>query len=150
MLKQIFHKDVFLILFLSIFVDITLLESILYTFAFFFSHVDEKYVGVILFTALMLCLSHYLILPVLYNYMEKKSNNIIIKHFIANLKISFKYKIIVLIITALPILFVLNVKSNDLFEHFIGILLGLIFMGAFGSYITLFLYWYIKDHFSEY
>ncbi|MBR2524927.1 hypothetical protein IKE67_00525 [bacterium] len=146
MLKQIFHKDIFLILFINIFIDVTLLEMLLFLLAISLEEYLYIYIPIAI---LMLNLSHCCILPVFYSYMKKSSDNIIIKKFITNLKCTSKYKVIVLIITSILPLVILNIKIEKLMFNFINIFLGIIFPSAFGSYITLFLYWYVKDNFSE-
>lgn len=55
-----------------------------------------------------------------------------------------------LIITLIYPLIFQNIKIEELIFNFGNIFLSIIFMGAFGSYVALFIYWYIQDHFSKY
>ena len=151
MLKQIFDKDILLFLLVNIFVDVSILTMLLFLpFDFIETQIGEISFIFIPIVILMLVLSHCFILPVFYSEMEKLSDNVILKKFIANLKKKFTYKFVVLIITLIYPLIFQNIKIEELIFNFGNIFLSIIFMGAFGSYVALFVYWYIQDHFSKY
>lgn len=109
-------------------------------------------------------MSRLLILPILYNSIEKKSKQEILLNFITKLKLSWQTRMIVLLITILPLL--LFATSSLLYEVFINKLylfnnayllyrnlesffvltiIFPIFFGAFGSYLALFAWWKIKN-----
>lgn len=85
MLKQIFDKDILLFLLVNIFVDVSILTMLLFLpFDFIETQIGEISFIFIPIVILMLVLSHCFILPVFYSEMEKLSDNVILKKFIAN------------------------------------------------------------------
>ncbi len=85
--------------------------------------------------------------------MEHNSNNLVVKRFIFKIRNNIMTKIIILFLSLLPTLIYYIFHCENLTEFAYSIpsaIVMSIFCGALGSYIALFLYWYIKDHFSKY
>ncbi len=160
MLREIFHKDILLFLLANIFADVTIQNFELGFISIMPGFQDEaacleKYI----FAAVINLnfLSRIVILPVIYEYIENKSENLILKNFIFHLKKSHKAKFYVLLIntiyTFILISLTLNIYSNFDIKFFIFIfvvsILMSLFFGLMGSYIALYLYWYLNKKFYK-
>lgn len=154
MLKQIFHKDVlFIILVNLLFIDFSWQFPFIIVTLLFFT-LDSSYIDVIFFyfTILFLIL-RLTMLPFTYNYMEHNSNNLVVQRFIFKIRDNIMTKIIILCLSLLPTLIYYIFHCENLTEFAYSIpsaIVMSIFCGAFGSYVVLFIYWYIQDHFSKY
>ena len=154
MLKQRFHRDIlFIILVNLLFINFYWQFPFIIVTLLFYT-LDSSCIDVIFFFFILLCLILRLtVLPFTYNYMEHNSNNIIVQRFIVNLKNSISVKTIVLILTLIPTFIYCIAICEDVSEFIKKIpfmFKASIIIGAFGSYIALFTYWYLKDHFSKY
>ncbi|MGN0017774.1 MAG: hypothetical protein ACI37S_01910 [Candidatus Gastranaerophilaceae bacterium] len=108
----------------------------------------------------LLFIARIVALPMLYFLMEKYSKDITLKNFIYNLKNSNKFKIKILFITVIPALiywllgdFKFNVileRLLDFLFNFKDFILYLLLFSLFGSYLVLYLYWYIEDKAKAY
>lgn len=100
----------------------------------------------ILFTA-CLYLIKVIILPILYSFLEKKSNNLLVQKFILNLKNNKKLRTWILLLTSIPLytaLLFINRFGMDV-SSALFILAYVIFFGLFNSYAVLFLWWFLMD-----
>ena len=107
---------------------------------------------VILF--ILIRIAKFFILPIMYNFLEKKSTSKFVQKFVYNLKYKLKYKIIlILFLHAMTLVFL----QRDIFQisntniillyiiKFLSPLILTIPIGLIGNYLVLFLYWYIKE-----
>ena len=154
MLKQIFHRDVlFIILVNLLFINFNWQFPFVVVTLLFYT-LDSSSMDVMFFFFILLCLNLRLtVLPFTYKYMEHNSNNIIVQSFIVKLKNSILVKTLVLILTLIPTFIYCIVICKDVSEFIRKIpfmFTTSIIIGAFGSYIALFIYWYIQKHFAKY
>ncbi len=154
MLKQIFHKDILLVLFANIFADVTIQNFNLSFISIMPGFQDKAALleaNILAFLINLNMISRIVILPVVYQYIEEKSDSLILKNFIFNLKKSLKTKVLILFVSVIySYLFVLNSfnKSNfdinyAIFLFVLSIFLSL-FIGLMGDYLALYLYWYLN------
>lgn len=163
-IKKSFNWEILLFILLHIFlIDFTIIGLLLLALVVI-SGISHEQVALILFAIFaLLCMSRLMILPVLYNYLENKSKQKFLLNITAKLKSSTRTRIIMLLITILP-LFLFTTASllyevvinnlylfNNLYllyknlESFVILMIIFpIFFGAFGSYLALFLWWKIK------
>lgn len=92
---------------------------------------------IVCFVIFIVILLRLLLLPFLYKYFEKYSNEKVVLDFVHNLKSSWKWKVSILFLTLLSPLF--SCENN--FKHFCELIL----FTQFPSYIILFLWWWIED-----
>lgn len=162
--KKFLNWEIILVILLHIFlVDFTFIGFFLLGIVVILSISHEKEALIMLSIFATLCIARLLILPILYNFIEKKSKQEILLDFISKLKSSKKIRIIVLLITLLPLLLfasgnlLYEVVINQLYlfnnlyllyrslESFLVLLIIFpILFGAFGSYTALFIWWKIK------
>ena len=88
------------------------------------------------------------ILPCVYGYFEKKSNNIRLKNFIHNLKYNYLYRLLILIIIEIPFLILVlnaNTVHNPPYREYIELHVILTCTcDLLGCYLVLFLWWDIQ------
>ena len=82
------------------------------------------------------------ILPIVYSYFERNSKNVIVKTFICNLKNNWKWRIGVLVLAMLLPFNIYQNTNNDLVQI---VLLHIFVMSFFVSYLTLYLWWDVKN-----
>ena len=141
-MKKYLNRDVFLILLGNILASFSF-YAVLFTSFFFLLLINNNIQGFIsLFLFLFLFSSRLILLPILYTYLEKNTKHDIVKTFICKLKISFVAKFLIL---TLAFIF----AFIDVFYYcgkiYIKLLCISLFFGLFGSYLILFLYWFIVD-----
>lgn len=133
-----------LLLLVNFFADSTLFCIAFAIFTFTLA-LDENVSNSIYITTCLLfafvIVGRLLVLPLTYNLFEKSSKLPLAKQFIDLLKHSYKAKIITLLVVFLLIPPALLFNFNDLWAFF---LFKLAF-GLLGSYIVLFIYWWIED-----
>lgn len=152
MLRDIFHKDILLFLFANIFADVSILCS-LYLIISLTNIIAENecYYFIDLYLLLIL-FGRLAILPFIYDYLLQKPNYSILQKLLFKLKKQNMLKY--LFILVLPTFFIFlnlyisNIEIDTPKTIFAHILMSF-FTGILGSYIFLFLYWYIKDKFKE-
>lgn len=152
MLRNIFHKDILLFLFANIFADVSILCS-LYLIISLINIIAENecYYFIDLYLLLIL-FGRLAILPFIYDYLLQKPNYSILQKLLFKLKKQNMLKY--LFILVLPTFFIFlnlyisNIEIDTPKTIFAHILMSF-FTGILGSYIFLFLYWYIKDKFKE-
>lgn len=152
MLRNIFHKDILLFLFANIFADVSILCS-LYLIISLINIIAENecYYFIDLYLLLIL-FGRLAILPFIYDYLLQKPNYSILQKLLFKLKKQNMLKY--LFILVLPTFFIFlnlyisNIEIDTPKTIFAHILMSF-FTGILGSYIFLFLYWYIKDKFNE-
>jgi len=169
-LKKFLNWEISLVILLHIFlVDFTFIGLFLLTIVVIIGISHEKEALIMFSIFAMLCMTRLLILPILYNFIEKKSKQEILLDFIIKLKSSTRTKIIVLLITILPLflfasgtllyeivineLYLFNnpyLLSRSLESFLILLIIFPIFFGAFGSYLALFAWWKIKNALIHY
>ena len=87
----------------------------------------------------------YFSLPLLYNFIEKKSTNYIIKKLIYKLKYTFFSKLFILFISICPYIIFNYYSRNSLKkEMWSNFFFFCIVFGLFGSYLFLFLWWEVE------
>lgn len=153
-LRYLNIQIIFVILVNIFLADITFisLPILLYSFLEHLKNIGS-YLDYPLIILYILSILRLFVLPILYTILEKKSKNEIIQKFIYNLKNSNKYKGMVLLITFMPVfLFIAITNFSDLIKpgtdlqgYFWTLFICEFIWGLFGSYLVLFLYWYIKD-----
>lgn len=164
-IKKFLNWEIILVILLHIFlVDFTFIGLFLLTIVVILGISREKEALIMFSILAVLSMARLLILPILYNFIEKKSKQGVLLDFIAKLKSNNKIRLIVLLITLLPLL--LFATGNLLYEVVINqlylfnnsyliyrslesfLVLLIIFpacFGAFGSYLALFTGWKIKN-----
>ena len=155
MLKQIFHKDLLLVLFANIFADVTIQNFNLGFISIMPGFQDDAAfleANILAFLITLNMVSRIVILPVVYQYIEEKSDNLILKNFIFNLKKSLKTQILVLFVSLIySYLLVLNIFAKSDFDIYYAMFLFVLsiflslFVGLMGDYIALYLYWYLNN-----
>ena len=103
---------------------------------------DMILVCIIIFLIVLSYIVKCTILPIVYSYFERNSNNVIVKTFIYNLKDNWKWRIGVLVLTMLLPFNIYQNTHNDLIQI---IFLQIFVMSFFVSYLTLYLWWDVKN-----
>lgn len=112
---------------------------------------NYKNAWIVFFASMFICISRVIYLPVLYSFLENKSNNKLVKKFIYNLKNNKKFRIIFLIFVELPVFTIAVTGAHNgaynvfsyLFNLCFGIFFSFCLLDLFGSYVFLFLWWKI-------
>ncbi len=152
MLKSFFNKDILLVLFANIFADVSILCSWYLIISLINIIAEDKYYYFIDLYLLLILFGRLSLLPFIYNYLLQKTNYSILQKILIKLKKQNMLKC--LFIFVLPTffiflnLYILNIEIDTPKTIFENILMSF-FVGILGSYIFLFLYWYIKDKFKE-
>ena len=101
---------------------------------------------------LFIIIFRVIILPIYYRWLERRTENEIIRDFIEKLKHNQKIRFIMLV----PISYILTCLSFSLISlsfsfgiSFIFYLISL-FFGSAGNYLFLFFYWYVIDLYKKY
>ena len=144
-MKKYLNRDVFLILLGNMLADISVSVYTFLALGMIFGIAEESFLLFLCaFIAMFLFVLRICILPILYSYLERKTKHNIVKIFIHKLKTSWSAKFLILLLTLVPTIiddFFINGKvSFD--SSFFRIAL---FLGLFGSYLILFLYWFVVD-----
>ena len=139
-------KNSLLFLFSNILVATSFLFEFYLSLLMIISMSDDTFFccAVFLFVTLIF-IGKFTILPVVYDFILKSSRCVPSIKIICKIKKSSLIKIIVLLILTLFPVFFNKIRLINIFTHIIFSLL----FGILGSYIFLFLYWYIKDKFKE-
>lgn len=101
--------------------------------------------------ALIIMIIRLFVLPIFYNLLKNHTKDKYIQKFLYKLKYSAKTKLLILILSPIPFIIEFlaifgSVKSGLELLAGIGTLyLYSLFCGLFGSYLVLFIYWYIED-----
>ena len=110
----------------------------------------EKYNYFIL--AIIISVGRLFILPNFYNWFAGFAKDKYIQDFLYGLRHSLKVKLLVAILSPIPFIIEFFILSNCAESDFGGLLEGIItlyvfslFAGLLGSYIVLYIYWYIED-----
>ena len=144
-MKKYLNRDVFLILLGNLFTEHSLIIPFLVVWYIMFG-ISENIIGFILcfLTLIFLFLLRLMSLPLLYFYLERNTKHDIVKIFIHKLKTSWLVKFLVLLLSLIPTIINIFYLDRRFFfdSSFFGIAL---LLGLFGSYLILFLYWFIVD-----
>jgi len=141
-----FIKNSLLILFLNILVATSFLFEFYFSLLMILSMSDNTFFCCTVFLLVILIfIGKFTILPFVYDFIMKSSRSVLSIKIIRNIKKSFLIKIIILIILTLFPVFFNKIRVINIFTYIIFSLL----FGILGSYIFLFLYWYISDKFNE-
>ena len=126
--------------------------SIIYI-VFLFYEVPDKILHIIIFIFSVLVFLRLLVLPIYYNWLEKRTQNELIKIFIQRLRYSFVTKIFMLF----PISYVITILCDKLMNWHLNInifaiipyIVISILLGSMGNYLVLFAYWFIVDLYKK-
>ena len=163
-IKRYLTKDIIIIFIINLLTDVSCVMEIGYILCVLFSHCDLERFALPLFLILnLIFFLHFLTLPILYFFMARFSKNEIVKIFIKNLRTSNKFKLQILGYSLLVTLLneiIYEIINPPFPITFVNFLLGLfdisrfiswtLFFGLFGSYLVLYLYWYIEDKAKAY
>ena len=146
-------KDIILILVSNILADASVMLTFYIILSVIISMSENAFLFWLTFSYIILIsIGRNTILPVVYDYIFKKSQISLSKNFINKLKLSNSTKIIAVSILTL-FSEILNLLLFDIkitnFKIVLANVVSSLFIGILGSYIFLFLYWYIKDKFNE-
>ncbi len=146
-------KDIILILVSNILADTSVILTFYLMLSMIISMSEDNFISwLLLFYIILISMGRNTILPVVYNYIFKNSQISLYRNFINNLKLLNSTKIITVTILTLFSL-ILNLLLFDIKITNLKIVLANVvsslFIGILGSYIFLFLYWYIRDKFKE-
>ena len=163
-MKVMFKKDVVILLFLNYISDLvfyTLLLGMTVVLIGIGYEQPNFVIWSLMFLIIVPNIAKYFVLPILYNQLEKHSNNENIQRFIKSLKTSNKTKLKVLLAGFVlsmiqMVLFAILVMGWNIFHAltlffrleamgYIVMPIFFIFCGLSGNYLVLFLYWHIKD-----
>ena len=110
----------------------------------------EKYNYFIL--AIIISIGRLFILPNFYNWFAGFAKDKYIQDFLYGLRHSLKVKLLVAILSPIPFIIECFILSDCVESDFWGLLDGIttlyvfsLFAGLLGSYIILYIYWYIED-----
>lgn len=138
------------------FIFISSLFAILYLLIWAIDNdLDNPKINIKILVVIIVCLLYFMIfilrlciLPYWYLIIEKKSQNIILKNFINNLKHNIWYRLVVLIVVEIPFLFLIFLTTHNTippYKDFFPLLLTLPFVcDLLGCYLALFLWWDIQ------
>ncbi len=146
-------KDIILILVSNILADASVMLTFYIILSVIISMSENAFLFWLTFSYIIfISIGRNTILPVVYDYIFKKSQISLSKNFINKLKLSNSTKIIAVSILTL-FSEILNLLLFDIkitnFKIVLANVVSSLFIGILGSYIFLFLYWYIKDKFNE-
>jgi len=146
-------KDIILILVSNILADTSVMLTFYIMLLVIISMSENDFLcWLTFFYIILISIGRNTILPVIYNYIFKKSQISLSKNLINKLKLSNSTKIIAVSIITL-FSEILNLLLFDIkitnFKIVLANVVSSLFIGILGSYIFLFLYWYIKDKFKE-
>lgn len=160
-IKKYLNWEIILTLLVNFFLaDFTLLGMFILLYAVSIAEPQPDRAFSIMLFVLFLAFLRIIYLPILYTVLEKKSKNEIVQRFISCMKNSKKTRVIILLVTLLPVflyvtysVFAASSADTETFLfvlHYAGyLLLYTLGFGLFGSYIVLFLWWYLKDKFKQ-
>ncbi|MGN0017773.1 MAG: hypothetical protein ACI37S_01905 [Candidatus Gastranaerophilaceae bacterium] len=159
-IKKYLTKDIIVIFITNLLTDVSCVMSIGYILCMLFSHSDLERFALPLFLILnLIFFLHFITLPILYFFMAKFSKNEIVQKFINKLRTSNKFKLQILGYSLFATL--LNrIIYYSIFERYNNFLLSVfdiisfvvsaVVDGLLGSYLVLYLYWYIEDKAKSY
>lgn len=160
-IKKYFNWEIILTLLVNFFLaDFTLLSMIILLYAVSIAQSQPDRAFSIMLFVLFLAFLRIIYLPILYTVLEKKSKNEIVQKFINSMKNNKKTRVIILLVTLLPVflyvtysVFAASSADTEIFLfvlHYSGyLLLYTLGFGLFGSYLVLFLWWYLMDKFKS-
>ncbi len=141
-----FIKNSILVLISNVLVATSFLFEFYFALLMIISISDAIFLfGAVFLLVALIFIGKFTILPVVYDFILKSSRSVVSLKMISKLKKSSLIKIIIMIILTLFPVFFNKIKLTNILTHIIWSLL----FGILGSYIFLFLYWCIKDKFSE-
>ena len=144
-MKKYLNRDVFLILLGNMLADISVSVYTFLVLVMMFGIAEETFLLFLCaFIAMFLFVLRICILPILYSYLERKTKHDFIKIFIHKLKTSWLMKILILILAFIPTIIGMHCFYGGITLN-IGLLKLSVILGLFGSYLILFLYWFIVD-----
>ena len=164
-IKEYLTKDIIVIFITNLLTDVSCVMEIGYILCLLFiSLSDLERFALPLFLILnLIFFLHFITLPILYSFMAKFSKNEIVQKFINKLRTSNKFKLQILGYSLFATLLneiVYEIITPPYPKKFVNFLLGLfdisrfiswtLFFGLFGSYLVLYLYWYIEDKAKAY
>ena len=148
-MKKYLNRDMFLILIGNMLADISFIVKKILAIGLLFLLEDKDILGYIfLFLFIFMLLIRLIILPVLYSYLEKNSQYDIVKKFIFGIKTSWFLKLFTLLIAFVLSTIIINIDFLDISFNLFYLkkcLIASLLFGLVGSYLILFLYWFIVD-----
>ena len=110
----------------------------------------EKYIYLIL--AIIIMIGRLFVLPNFYNWFVRFAKDEYIQKFLYKIRQSMKVKLLVAILSPIPFIIECFLLFNFAESNFLEIFKGIItlyafslFAGLLGSYLVLYLYWFVED-----
>jgi len=144
-LKILFTRDILLL----IIVNLLLADTAIFSFFLMFAGAISREFIYIDY-ALMIMTIRLFVLPIFYNLLKKYTKNKCVQDFLYKLRYSIKTRLLILILSPIPfiiecLILFRNANLLELLSSIIPFYILSLFCGLFGSYLVLFLYWYIED-----
>ena len=143
-MKKYLNRDVFLILLGNMLADYSFIGLLFLVLIMFFLMNNNNLGFAFVFLFLLFFLVRLIILPIVYTYLEKNTKHNFIKIFIYKLRTSWFVKFLILLLTLIPTIIDLFCLEGYFFFD-THLFRSALFLGLFGSYLILFLYWFIVD-----
>ena len=143
-MKKYLNRDVFLILLGNMLADYSFIGLLFLVLIMFFLMNNNNLGFAFVFLFLLFFLVRLIILPIIYTYLEKNTKHNFITIFIYKLRTSWFVKFLILLLTLIPTI----IDNFCFFNKFLfdsSFFRIALFLGLFGSYLILFLYWFIVD-----
>ena len=143
-MEKYLNRDIYLILLGNILANYSFFGFLYICLGMFLLMYDNDLVFVFIFLFLLFFLVRLIILPIVYTYLEKNTKHNVVKIFIYKLRTSWMVKILILLLTLIPTIIDLFCLEGYFFFD-THLFRSALFLGLFGSYLILFLYWFIVD-----
>ena len=143
-MKKYLNRDVFLILLGNMLADYSFFGLLYMGLGMFLLMYDNNLGFAFVFLFFLFFIIRLIILPIVYTYLEKNTKHNFIKIFIYKLRTSWFVKFLILLLTLIPII----IDNFCFFNKFLfdsSFFQIALFFGLFGSYLILFLYWFVVD-----
>lgn len=150
-IKEYINWQIFLILFVNIF-----MASSYFTWIYLMGIIaielmfGDSFGLLYMFLLALILIMKFLYLPILYSLLGKYSKNKIVKSFIYNLKNNKKFRIKVLVLVSIPTI-ILSFRQagydefwSDIMAFTNTFIIQFTFIDLLGSYVVLFLWWWIR------
>ena len=143
-MKKYLNRDVFLILLGNMLADYSFIGLLFLVLIMFFLMNNNNLGFAFVFLFFLFFIIRLIILPIVYTYLEKNTKHNFIKIFIYKLRTSWMVKILILLLTLIPTITDIFCLKGEFLSKVYSFRVAL-FLGLFGSYLILFLYWFVVD-----
>lgn len=147
-LRILFNRNTLMLCIINLLLADTAIFSLILLFMTAISREELIWAGY----ALIIIIARLFILPVFYNWFKNIAKDKYIQDFLYKLRYSRKTKLLVLFLSPIPFIIEIYLLSNgyttilkELLREIATLYIYSLFCGLLGSYVVLFIYWFIED-----